>query len=334
MKSIVLFNNKGGVGKTTLGYHLSWMFNDLGLKVVAIDLDPQSNLTSAFLAEDRLLELWPDGDHPHTLLGAVKPVLERLGDINDPWVEPVAEHLWLIPGDLGLTTFEDRQAQAWPACLDDNEANAGDAFRVMTAYYRLMEKASSAKGADIVLIDVGPNLGAINRAALIASDHVVVPIAADLFSLQGLRNLGPTLREWREGWRKRLQGKVPKNLSVPAGDMQPAGYVVMQHAVRADLATKAYNIWMERIPREYRTYVLGKTARGPIPVPDPHALGHLKHHRSLMPFAQEARKPMFFLKPADGAIGSHARAVQDCYDDFANLARRIAASCGLQIPTS
>ena len=58
----------------------------------------------------------------------------------------------------------------------------------------------------------------------------------------------------------------------------------------------------------------------------------LKHYRSLMPLAQEARKPMFFLKPADGAIGGHASAVQDCYRDFRELARRIADRCGVALP--
>ena len=53
---------------------------------------------------------------------------------------------------------------------------------------------------------------------------------------------------------------------------------------------------------------------------DPHCLAALKHYRSLMPLAQEAHKPMFFLKPADGAIGGHAKAVQDCYSDFRHLA--------------
>jgi cellulose biosynthesis protein BcsQ len=51
---IAFFNNKGGVGKTSLVYHLAWMYLDLGLKVIAADLDPQANLTAAFLDEDRL----------------------------------------------------------------------------------------------------------------------------------------------------------------------------------------------------------------------------------------------------------------------------------------
>ncbi|MHC1595014.1 MAG: ParA family protein [Methanotrichaceae archaeon] len=46
---VAFFNNKGGVGKTSLVYHLAWMYADLGLKVLVADLDPQANLTAAFL---------------------------------------------------------------------------------------------------------------------------------------------------------------------------------------------------------------------------------------------------------------------------------------------
>ena len=49
MKSIIFFNNKGGVGKTTTVYHVAWMLSELGIKTIAVDLDPQSNLTSCLL---------------------------------------------------------------------------------------------------------------------------------------------------------------------------------------------------------------------------------------------------------------------------------------------
>ena len=74
MKTIALFNNKGGVGKTSLVYHLAWMYADLGVQVVVADLDPQANLTSMFLDEDRMEQLWPDGDHPQTVFGALRPL--------------------------------------------------------------------------------------------------------------------------------------------------------------------------------------------------------------------------------------------------------------------
>ena len=53
MKTIAFFNNKGGVGTTSLVYHLAWMFADQGLPTLAVDFDPQANLTSMFLDEDR-----------------------------------------------------------------------------------------------------------------------------------------------------------------------------------------------------------------------------------------------------------------------------------------
>ncbi len=52
--TIAFFNNKGGVGKTSLVYHIAWMMADMGMRVVAADLDPQGNLSAAFLDENRL----------------------------------------------------------------------------------------------------------------------------------------------------------------------------------------------------------------------------------------------------------------------------------------
>lgn len=325
MNVVAFFNNKGGVGTTTLVYHIAWMLSEMGYSVVAADLDPQSNLTSMFLEGERLEELWPAGKHPLTIQGVVDPILRGIGDIRPPHVESVGPRVGLIPGDLGLSGFEDKLSGAWPLYHNSDEA----AFRTMTAFYRAIRLAGEARGADIILLDVGPNLGAINRSALIAAEHVVIPLASDLFSLQGLRNLGPPLRSWRSQWQELKQKNPDPELPLPSGDMKPAGYVVMQHATRADRPVKAYLRWMDRIPGEYREHVLGTAPEEGITVDnDPNCLARLKHYRSLMPLAMEARKPVFLLKPADGALGAHGEAVRDCYKDFAALANRILYSIG------
>ncbi len=332
MNSIVFFNNKGGVGKTSLVYHVAWMFAELGVDVVAVDLDPQSNLTSSFLDEEQLVELWdPNTPSDKTILDLVRPLLERMGDIQEPDVVEVHPRIGLVPGNLGLSLFEDRLAETWGKCLDDNRPNAADAFRVTTAFYRLMDRAARRRGAEVVLIDVGPNLGAINRAALVAADHVVIPLAADLFSLQGLRNLGPTLHDWRSGWWNRRQrtSHIPPGLILPSGAMKPAGYVVMQPSVRERYPVKAFGRWAERIPGVFHEEILRDPPSTPIPQPDPEMLALIKNYRSLAPMAQEARKPMFALKPADGALGGHVAAVKDCYEAFRGLTLRIASSCDL-----
>jgi cellulose biosynthesis protein BcsQ len=329
MNTIAFFNNKGGVGKTSLVYHLAWMYADLGVPVIAADFDPQANLTSMFVDDDRLEALWPDGIHAHTVYGALQPLLEGTGDIAVPHVEAIADTIGLLVGDLALSASEDELTSQWPDCLDRKPR----AFRVISAIWRAIEQAARDREARLVLIDVGPNLGAINRAALIAAQHVVIPLAPDLYSLQGLRNLGPTLRRWRMEWSERRARNPVEGLSVPPGDMQPAGYILMQHAVRLDRPVKAYERWMARVPDVYRQAVLDENAPpAALTVSDdPHCLAALKHYRSLMPFAQEARKPMFHLRAADGAIGGHAAAVQDCYRDFRALARSIAGRCGVRI---
>lgn len=324
MKTIAFFNNKGGVGKTSLVYHLAWMLSDKGIKTLAVDLDPQANLTAMFLDEERLEELWPDDEHPDTVYGAIRPILRGTGDIAEPHVEMITSELGVIAGDLGLSRFEDKLSDAWPRCHNRDES----AFRTMTAFHRLVQRGAEW-GADLVLIDVGPNLGAINRSALIASDQVCLPLAPDLFSLQGLKNLGPTLREWRDIWAN-LLSKSPADLPMPKGSMQPAGYIVMQHDIRDSRPIKAYIRWMDRIPKIYRDSVLGEETRTlPAVSQDPYCLALLKHYRSLMPMAMEARKPIFFLKPADGAIGAHIDAVRSCYEDFQKLAVKIAANAGI-----
>src|SRR6266516_4071651 len=328
---LTFFNNKGGVGKTSLVYHLSWMFTELGHRVLAADLDPQANLTSAFLNEDRLEEIWENHiNPPNTIFRCIKPLLS-VGDIRNPELVAVNSNLALIPGDLALSGFEDSLSEEWPKSMGD--ANLFRPYRVLTAFWHVLQGAAQAHEADVILIDVGPNLGAINRSALIASTHVVIPLGADLFSLQGLRNLGPTLRSWRSLWRKRVENWVNPAFALPQGEMKPLGYLAQQHSVRLDRPVQAYDRWLNRMPLEYRHSVLAeKTDAAPPITQDPHCLALLKHYRSLMPMAQEVRKPMFFLKVADGAIGAHANAVQVAYQDFQRLARSVLKEIGLGAP--
>ena len=297
------------------------MYADLGYPVLAADLDPQANLTSMFLDADRLEELWPDGEHPLTVYGAIRPLLAGTGDVSSPHVEQISPEIGLLVGDLALSRSEDELNSEWPNALDRRER----AFRVISSFWRVIELAARSRDVEYVLIDVGPNLGAINRTALLAAEHVVVPLAPDLYSLQGLRNLGPTLRQWRAEWNDRRLRNPVSQLSIPPGMMQPVGYVVLQHAVRLDRPVEAYNRWMDRIPAMYRQAVLDEhVSRSSVTVDqDPHCLATLKHYRSLMAMAQEARKPMFHLRAADGARGGHAKAVQGCYQDFEVLAERI-----------
>jgi chromosome partitioning protein len=318
---IAFFNNKGGVGKTSLVYHLAWMYRDLGLRVVAIDLDPQANLTAAFLDEDRLEEIWAADNEANTVFRCIQPLIRGVGDIAKPVLEPIDDGLSLLCGDLDLSKFEDNLSAEWAGCLDRQARS----FQVVSAFWRLIKTSIHLTNADVVFVDLGPNLGAINRTALISTDYIIVPLAADLFSLQGLENLGLTLNRWRIEWQERITKNSVPELNLPIGIMQPIGYIVLQHAVRFDRSVKSSEKWLTRIPKAYSDKVIQTTAEVPTKLlDDPNCLALLKHYQSLMPMAQEARKAMFQLKPADGAIGAHSNAVQGVYWDFKRLAQKIA----------
>lgn len=325
---LTFFNNKGGVGKTSLAYHLAWMFSELGYRVLAADLDPQANLTAAFLDEDRLAALWQDDRQPNTVFRCVRPLL-GVGDLVPGETVTITSNLALLPGDLALAGFEDQLSEQWPKSMADT--NLERPFRVLTGFWHVVQQAAQAIDADLIFIDVGPHLGALNRSALIATDHVLIPLGADLFSLEGLRHLGPILRSWRAQWKRRLDNWSQPAFPVPAGEMAPVGYVAQQHGVRLNRPTKAYDRWIARIPLEYRTSVLGQSVEvAPSIQQDPHCLALLKHYRSLAPLAMEARKPMFLLRVADGAIGAHSYSVQDAYRDYRTLAQRIIEGIGLE----
>jgi len=321
MKTLAFFNNKGGVGKTTLLYHLAWMFSDMGKRVLVADFDPQANLTSMFLAEPELEKLWdPDHKQNQSVMAPLSPIIRGLGDIGETPVQEIGTNIRLIPGDLGLSNFESNLSEAWGKCLEGQEP----AFRVTSSLYRIIQQAAEEFKADIILVDVGPNFGAINRAALICADDVVIPVAPDLFSIQGLRNLGPTLATWRKEWQIRLGQNPADDLLLPTATMHPLGYVVLQFGIRDSRPVRAYEKWAQRIPATFREKVLALAPdEAPSTGADENCLGLLKHYRSLMPMAMEARKPIFKLKPSDGAIGAHTYSVKECENDFRALAERI-----------
>ncbi|GAB3165113.1 hypothetical protein GCM10027059_22320 [Myceligenerans halotolerans] len=343
--TIAFFNSRAGVGTTTLAYHLAHMFSRLGVTVLAADLDPQSTLTSMFLDESEQEELWSApsppteqeaacSEHPvhsprvhgvPTIADGVRSVLEGVGDSKEPGdVGPVRpaqidSGLWLLPGSIDLSRFEDQLARAWPESLAGEYA----AFETTTAVPRIVARASEHVRAEVVIIDVGPSLDAVSRATLLAADHVLVPLTADIVSLRGLSNLGPALRRWRREWQDRISLPLPGDFVVPPGAMDPLGYVVMQSEMRLDRPVNAR--WLARIPEEFSTAVLGAG----VPGDRPDEIATLRNYRSLMPLAHDARKPMFDLRAADGAMGSTQAYVTTCFQEFRSLAERVLSLVGV-----
>lgn len=331
VKILTFFNNKGGVGKTSLLYHMAWIMSEMDRSVLACDLDPQANLTNVFLQDDQSEDLYEKGEDskPNTIFRCLRPLTEGTGDHESPILHSVSKNLWLLPGDPLLGGFEQFLSDEWPRATDKNTMVR--AMQVLSAFWRIAQKGAETVGADVILVDVGPNFGAINRSALIASDFIVTPLEADIFSLRGMKNLGPTVRGWQEQWeirRKSWDGRYP----IPDEKrMKPIGYIVTQSGIYGGKVAKSFQRWIDRVPGAYRGSVLGEETKSPSgikPDTDEHCIGTVKNHHSLMPMAHNARKPVFKLDYADGARGTHLTEAQKTHPLYQKLAKRILEKMG------
>jgi cellulose biosynthesis protein BcsQ len=330
LKSLALFNNKGGVGKTTLTFNLAHMAARLDYRVAVLDYDPQCNLSSIFLDEDELSEVWEAEDAgDRTVAGCVEPVRRGKGAVRAPRLHKVADQLWILPGHLDLSRFEQPLAEEWPKTMSSGNERALD---VTTSLDLLSNLAADSVQADLVFVDLGPSLGALNRSALLACDAIVLPLAPDLFSLQGMRNVGPTLEAWRADWQtvrtRHMNGREQQAL--PPHEFRPIGYIVQQHLARKDQAVKGYARWAQLIPETFLSEVLRETGEPPAQSveDDPWCLALIRHFASLVPIAQQARKPMFDLKQSDGIGGGQIQAVARCRKEFEELVVKLVAKLG------
>lgn len=218
MKIISVFNNKGGVGKSTLTYHLGSALAELGKKVLLIDLDPQSNLSLYGLSEDQLEQIWNSEDEfiadynaakiklsetefqefhkkPHSIHYLIKPIEDGLSDettLSAPIT--IGKGIDLIPGRLTLHLFENKLSKQW------SEAFLGEpqAIRTVTAIRKKCEEYASQFSYDVILIDTSPSLGALNKIIISSSDGFIIPCAPDMFSDYGIRNIGNALSIWKK----------------------------------------------------------------------------------------------------------------------------------------
>jgi cellulose biosynthesis protein BcsQ len=328
MKILAFFNAAGGIGKTTLIYHLAWMFSDLGVRTLAVDLDPQSALSFHFLPPEKLRELWEGKKRGQTVAGALE---EGWGSRVAPH-EELAKDLALLPGDPELGLAEGALETQWARSREGDAAG----LRAATAIFRLVQKAGDELGAGIALLDLSPSLGPLNRCALLAADHVILPVVPSLFSARSLEVTAEALERWRGEWRECLASADPASTVLPPGLFKTDGYVVIPDPMgRRYHAARAAEAALRRaaIPGLFRAeFKRGSGEAVTSLEEDPYCLGRPRYYGGLVPMALEAGKPIFHLKPADGAIGAHTAAVADCRRDFRRLTRKILQA--INLPTS
>lgn len=319
---VSFFNHKGGVGKTTLVYNVGLALAREGYRVLFIDGDPQANLTTAAISPEDLEEIF---QAEATIFRCLEPIISGSGDLAEIQPRQLREHAWILPGSIRLSEFEEIAPQGWTDALAGNARG----FRVSSALARLINKLGDEVGADYALLDLGPNVGALNRTALLASDGFVVPLAPDLFSLSALPSVGRSVALWIEEWRAAKGSAQRRNLNLgfelPEGEPSPLGYVSQQFAVYRQAPAAAYRRWIERIPEQYVNGLLEPLANIGIEAPPGDAkIGEVKGLSSLVPMAQRSNSAVFELTGAE-ARGAQFTRARDTYELFRTLADEIVS---------
>jgi cellulose biosynthesis protein BcsQ len=321
MPTISLFNNKGGVGKTTFLFHVAHVLADQGRSVLMVDCDSQCNLTAYALQDKAIEKAWEDGGN--SIYRAIELVARGIGDIRNRAPSLLRSNLALIPGDLLLSDFEDLLGDSWNAAKGGSEP----ALRAQSAIYRTILQSAEKVKAEVVLIDLGPNLGALNRAALGGSDYVIVPVAPDLFSIRGAENLGNKLAKWRKEWDQ-CNAAWSGALEIPKGRPSFLGYVMQQHNIRSNASgmTKGWQIFGNRLESAIQEYIVDLlTPLGQVKnnTSNSFDLGKIPNLHSLIPYSLEARKPVFECTGSDGLTGAHIQRARDSKALFAPIASAI-----------
>lgn len=324
MKTIAFFNNKGGVGKTTFTFHLGYALERIGKKVLFADLDPQCNLTAHICSDDIINEAW--GDDGNSLYKAIEPIVTGAGDVKIvvPYKVP-DRNIWVFVGDLLLSDFDGELSNAWTQILAAQERG----FRVTSSLLRMIKDFGSSNEIDYILVDLGPNLGSLNRAILLGCDNFIIPMIPDLFSLRGSQNIGRVFAEWIENYNFAKQRVKEMDFELPKGEPKFSGYILQQFNVYRKRKTKAYQNWGDQIPEYIQKYLIEPLRTGKLSEldliidSDDYKIADFKNYHSLIPLAQESQKPVFELTNKDGVIGAHYQYVENCLEEFEATANAI-----------
>lgn len=325
MKSVVFFNNKGGVGKTTLVCNVASFLNiHKSKRVLLIDADPQCNATQALLSDEMCEEIYL-ARKPSilTLFDYLSPIEAGEPAIANSIVPILGTHnnfkTDLIPGHPKMSLVEDKLSSAWGAM----NSGTPSGYRITNWCSQLFQQLQSRY--DLIIFDVGPSLGALNRTILLSSDFLVTPFGCDIFSLLGIQNIASWLKGWKRQYDRSIVHATEDRpnivtdypLVIQSNDkFRFAGYSVQQYVTRSfkegKRPVKAYDRILKEIPS-----TVEKELKFLQPVnlqPNDLELGHIPFLYSLVPLAQAQRVPIHGLRESGKLIGNQFKQVESYYE--------------------
>lgn len=322
MKSIAFFNNKGGVGKTTLVTNLAAYFAlELGKRVLIVDADPQCNATQVMFSDDFVDKRYST-KAGFTIYKVVQPLAAGKGYSASLEIDRSPRFgVDVLVGDPRLALSEDVLARDWSTAV------SGDTRGLRTTLL-FCELLNRCQDYDYVFFDMSPSLGSINRAVLVACDYFISPMSVDIFSLRALENISAAL----EGWSKQIARGIednddPDDLPIKSYDwrLRFSGYVSQQYVAKRDSDGQARPVAAyEKISRKIPSLIDEHFVKSNsvLKLTD-YNLGSIPTLHSIIPMAQNARAPVFTIGARDGVVGAHFIKVKQLKENFGEIADRI-----------
>lgn len=323
MKAVGFFNNKGGVGKTTLLCNVaSYLSLHHNKRILVIDADPQANASQLMLPEKEFESFFADGKNKFTINTITQPLSSGKGFTQS--FDPVSSPYYgvdLIVGDSRLALVEDILAQDW---------SQSSKVRGMRTTLMFRQMLSWAKDYDLVFFDMSPSLGAINRSVLLACDAFILPMSTDIFSLRATENIAVWLSRWKKDFIKNASDfDIDERSEIEVQDLtwrlSLLGYVTQQYNQKATRGVKrpvkSYESIISRVPEKIESTLTVEL--GGEPLQKDYFLGTVPHLFSLIPMSQIASKPIHQLKAEDGIVGSHFTRVKAARDFFGKVSGRV-----------
>lgn len=322
MISIGFFNNKGGVGKTTL---LCNMAASLAInydkKVLVLDADPQCNASAYLLPEEKIEQLLL-GDDYASIDAFFEPVRRGKGypETLPSIVRSERFCVDLIAGDPKLSLREDLLATDWSA------TKTGDPRGFQTTF-ALKELVNRLGNYDYVLVDMGPSLGALNRSILLAVDAFLMPVSVDIFSMMAVDNILKAIKSWKGDLSDAIESYKKKEGSVfqIAGkdvlwNLRFAGYVTQQYTAKKKGGVRqAVGAFDRIIARQQEELAeLCKYFSTSLEVAQ---LGVVPTLHSVVPLSQEVHAPIFSLGSKDGIVGAHYSKVHEAGEFYHSITK-------------
>lgn len=277
MKILSLFNNKGGVGKSTLAYHLGCALSEMGKKVLFLDLDPQCNLTLMGIEKENLHRIWEEEqefiddfekaananqddrlEQIRSIHYLLKPVEDGISDSEDlPEPYKINENLFLIPGRLSIHRFENKIAERWSGLYQSDNL----AIRTVTKIRRVCEGYGKKLDLDYIIIDTSPSLGILNKVIISTVDGFIIPCQPDMFSMYGIRNIGNSLEIWKREFDSIYSLLSTSNIErFPKKFVQFLGFAIY-NAKKYSSGNNEYNLaashyqYVKKIPNEIKSHI-------------------------------------------------------------------------------